>query len=230
MSSDDRRDQGQDATDALLLAYRSGLFPMAHPFSGAIMWCSPEMRGVLPLTEQDGLHVSRSLERRIRSGWFELRADTDFEEVVHRCAADREDGSWIDGRIVRWYRDLFERGHAHCMEAWRTDPGTGTEELVGGVYGVSIGSAFFGESMFSRPLERLPNGERHPLDGADASKVCLIALVRHLRACGYELFDTQFQNDHIEQFGVHEIPQEEYLERLESSVDRPDAWRPLGGA
>jgi len=229
VSPADGRKPAHDAVSALLDAYRSGLFPMAHPVSGAIMWCSPEMRGILPMTKQDGLHVSRSLERRIRSGWFELRADTDFENVLHECAAARDDGSWIDGRIVGWYCALFERGHAHCIEAWRTDPETGTREMVGGVYGVSIGAAFFGESMFSRPRARLQNGDRHPLDGADASKVCLIELVRHLGACGYELFDTQFQNEHIAQFGVHEIPHEAYLEKLAAAADRPDAWRAFDG-
>jgi len=217
-----------NTADALLLAYQNGLFPMADPDSGAMYWCSPEMRGILPLTEADGLHISRSLARTIRRDRFMLRTDTRFEDVVRACAYRPEDGgSWIDERIVRWYTTLFEQGNAHCIEAYVTDPANDEEVLVGGVYGVSIGRAFFGESMFSRPRPRLPNGSRHPLDGADASKVCLVSLAKHLHACGYALFDTQFQNDHIEQFGVIEIPREDYLERLLIACGSANAWAPF---
>lgn len=232
MSRDRGQRGGAGVVEALLDAYRSGLFPMAHPELGTIVWLSPEERGVLPLCEDEGLHVSRSLARRMRSGWFELRCDTDFEGVVRACAVDREDGSWIDDRIVRWYAALHARGHAHCVEAWRADPATGESRMVGGVYGVSIGAAFFGESMFSRPRPRTADGSRDPLDGSDASKVCLVALVRHLHACGFTLFDTQFGNEHIDQFGVVEIPRGAYERRLAAAVGEAERWRdfPRGGA
>jgi len=229
-----RRPQPENSTGGvvrfLLAAYRCGLFPMADPESGIIHWCSPRMRGVLPLTHDEGLRVPRSLRRRINSRYFTIRCDTCFERVVRACAVrPPEEGSWIDERIVRWYTRLHDAGHAHCLEAWCTNE-TGEEHLVGGVYGVCIGAAFFGESMFSRPRPRLPSGQRHPLDGTDASKVCLVALIEHLRACGYTLFDTQMHNEHIAQFGVHEITRDEYLERLEHATNRDDAWRDIARA
>lgn len=229
-----RRNVGEGKTggvvEVLVAAYRSGLFPMAEPYTGTIVWCSPEMRGVLPLREAEGLHLSRSVRRAVRRGRFEIRCDTSFERVVRACAVRSEaEGTWIDERIVRWYGAMHEADRAHCFEAWRTDPATGEERLVGGVYGVSIGAAFFGESMFSRPRPRREDGSRDPFDGTDASKVCLIELVRHLDACGYEMFDTQMWNEHIAQFGVREIPRDDYLERLDRACRAGDAWRDFDG-
>ena len=151
-----------------------------------------------------------------------MTSDACFERVIRACAERTdEDGTWIDERIVRWYVALHRAGYAHSVEAWRGD------ELVGGVYGVSIGGAFFGESMFSRPRPRLADGSRDPIDGADASKVALVTLAGHLHACGYTLFDTQFQNDHIAQFGVVEITREAYFERLREACEGPDRWRAI---
>ena len=157
--SNDRR---QEITPQLLLkAYSCGLFPMAELADDPeLFWVEPEMRGVIPL---DRFHVPRSLAKVVRSGRFELRRDTAFEEVMAECAAATADrpSTWINSTIRRLYSDLFHLGHAHTVEAWRDD------RLVGGLYGVSLGAAFFGESMFSRET--------------DASKVCLVHLVDHLR-------------------------------------------------
>lgn len=233
MLSDQRRIVG-----ALLDAYRQGAFPMADPDTGDLNFYTADPRGILPLDPPNAFHVPRSLHRRLRSGWFDIRADTAFEGVVRGCALPRprEPVSWIDDRIVDLYTLLHRAGHAHSVEAWRTDAATGDEHLVGGIYGVSIGAAFFGESMFSLPRPRATspaaNGHaaaarRHPLDGTDASKVCLAHLVHHLRARGYTLFDTQLVNPHIARFGCVEIPAADYLRRLAEAVERPVAWGAL---
>lgn len=228
--------------EALLDAYRRGYFPMAEPapawrpWGGShIFWPSPDPRGVLPLTPNDGLHVPRRLERRLRDGSFILRCDTAFDAVIEGCAAPRtptdpheEEGTWIDGTIRGWFNTLHEEGHAHSIEAWRRHPVTGEERLVGGVYGLAIGAAFFGESMFHTASPRLADGSRDPFDGTDASKVCLVTLVRHLDSLGFRLFDTQMVTEHVRGFGAREISRREYLHRLREAVDGPDLWRPLG--
>lgn len=195
----------------------------------------------MPL-EEPAFHVPRSVEKRIRSQKFQLTSDHDFEGVIRACAeptASRggKQGSWIDDQIIAIYTALARHGHAHSIEAWLSVAQTqsnaastskaGTENdassertdriLVGGIYGVSIGSAFFAESMFCRP-------ER---GGTDASKVCLVTLVRHLRTLGYTLLDVQLANPHTERFGVIEIPREQYLKRLRNSTDASDPWKPL---
>lgn len=144
----------------LLSAYAQGYFPMGDPESGEIHWYSPDPRGHLPL---DSFHVPDSLRKRVRSGVFEIRLDTEFEEVMRQCARPRrgQPETWINEEIIRAYVDAHRRGFAHSVEAWRQG------RLVGGLYGMSIHAAFFGESMFSRP----------DLGGTDASKVCLVALV-----------------------------------------------------
>lgn len=180
--------------DALLRAYAYGVFPMAESRDDPhLYWIDPERRGILPL---DGFHVPRRLRRRVRSGVFDVRIDTAFREVMLGCAAaaPERDGTWINDRIVSLYCELHQRGHAHSVECWRD----GT--LVGGLYGVSIGAAFFGESMFSR--------------ATDASKVALVHLVARLVAGGYRLLDTQFVTEHLEQFGAIEIPRDAYRARL----------------
>lgn len=185
----------------LLRAYAAGIFPMAESAqSDALFWFDPERRGILPL---DAVHVPRRLRRTVRSGPFEVRIDGDFRAVIEACAEPRPDRptTWINRDIVRLYCELHEGGFAHSVECW------GEGRLVGGLYGVSLGAAFFGESMFSRRT--------------DASKVALIHLVARLRAAGYRLLDTQFVTEHLGRFGAVEIPRAEYRRRLASAVALP---------
>jgi leucyl/phenylalanyl-tRNA---protein transferase len=183
----------------LLRAYASGIFPMADR-RGRISWYAPDPRAVL---EHERLRVSRSLRATVRQARFEIRVDTCFEQVMRACAAPRTDGegTWISEEFVWCYGVLHEHGFAHSVEAWRDD------HLVGGLYGVSIGAAFMGESMFSRE--------------ADASKVCLVSLVERLRARGYRLHDTQFLTPHLERMGAGLISRAEYERRLHAAVVTP---------
>lgn len=216
----------------LLAAYAQGYFPMAEPprrsrrhgepaGPGPIRWYNPDPRAVIPLGidgEEGEFHVSRSLRRRLRSGVFELTTDTDFEGVIRACAEPRpgREETWIDERIIAAYTALHRAGHAHSIEARLAGAGPGAP-MVGGIYGVSIGGAFFAESKFSRP----------ELGGTDASKVCLAHLVAHLRRRGFTLLDVQFWNPHLDQFGVVEIPRAEYLRRLHEAVAREVEWLPF---
>jgi leucyl/phenylalanyl-tRNA--protein transferase len=181
----------------LVGAYASGWFPMAS--DGEIRWYSPDPRGILPL---DAVHVPRRLARVARQGPFRIEIDRAFADVIRACASDDRDlsdpGSWIDDEIIESYTALHEQGIAHSVETWLGD------RLVGGLYGVALRGAFFGESMFHRET--------------DASKVALIALVERLRGRGYALLDTQWVTPHLEQFGAVEIPREDYLQRLEQSL------------
>ena len=190
--------------DLLLRAYGCGIFPMAESADDpGIFFVEPKMRGVLPL---DAFHVPRRLARTVRSGRFELRTDTAFERVVELCAEavpDRPD-TWINGRIRTLYTELFRMGHAHSVESWSDGA------LVGGLYGVSLHGAFFGESMFSR--------------ATDASKVALVHLVERLRAGGYILLDTQFLTGHLARFGAVEVPRDEYLELLQAALKVDARW------
>ena len=185
------------AADALLSAYASGWFPMAVA-PGDIRWYSPDPRGIIPL---DTFHVSRRLARSLRQHRFEIRVDTSFRAVIQACA-EREDadGDWIDEEIIESYCALHERGFAHSVETWQDGV------LVGGLYGVAIQGAFFGESMF------------HTV--TDASKAALVALVDRLRARGYRLLDTQWVTDHLAQFGAIEIPRRRYLRMLDEALKR----------
>ena len=220
----------EDQIEILLGAYASGAFPMCDPSTGEIGFYTADPRALLPL--DDRLHVPRSVAREIRRGRFAFRTDTDFAGVVAGCAAPRrghgEDDRWLDERIARWVCGLHAAGHAHSIEAWATDD-AGEEHLVGGVYGVSIGTAFFGESMFHRARPRRADGSRDPIDGTGASSAALVVLLRHLAACGYELFDAQMPNPHTERFGIELIPIELYGERLARATRQPDAWRLLEG-
>jgi len=195
------------SSDRLLAAYRRGWFPMADPLTGAIEWFNPDPRAVFPL---EAFHVPDSLARVVRGGRFDIRCDTAFEEVVLSCAAprDRDDLTWIDERIVAAYLSLHEDGHAHSVEAWREG------RLVGGLYGVHVGAAFMGESMFRRD---------EPI-ATDASKVCLVHLVRWLQCRGFRMLDTQFYTDHLGQFGCVEIPREVYLSRLTAATEHVVPW------
>jgi len=192
--------------DLVLRAYRAGLFPMAEGRnSGRLYWLDPKMRGTLPL---DRFHLPRSLRRTVLSDRFEVTADTDFPGVLAGCAAPapgRED-SWINPEIEDLFNALARMGNAHSIEV--RQGGT----LVGGLYGIRIGAAFFGESMFSR--------------ADDASKVALVHLVVRLRRGGFTLLDTQFLNDHLARFGAEEIPQADYRKRLALAVDRSATWLP----
>ena len=183
--------------DLLVSAYASGWFPMAVA-SGEIRWFSPDPRGIIPL---DAFHVSRRLARVVRSGAFTIHINRDFAQVVRACAlAERDDeaGTWIDQEIYESYCALHAAGYAHSVEAWQE------EELAGGLYGVALGGAFFGESMFHRVT--------------DASKVALVALVERMRERGFTLLDTQWTTEHLEQFGAAEIPREDYLKRLAAAL------------
>jgi leucyl/phenylalanyl-tRNA---protein transferase len=185
--------------DTLVSAYASGWFPMAVE-PGDIQWFSPDPRGIIPL---DAFHVPSRLARVLRQERFDIAVDRDFEAVIRACASrPDEDGSWIDAEIIESYVALHRRGHAHSVEAWRNGA------LAGGLYGVALGGAFFGESMFHRE--------------PDASKVALAALVERLRARGFRLLDVQWVTRHLEQFGAREIPRRRYLRLLEAAI-RVDA-------
>jgi leucyl/phenylalanyl-tRNA---protein transferase len=180
--------------EILLSAYAQGIFPMADPDSGEIQWFSPDPRAVMDL---DDFHVPRTLRQVIRQQRFEVRINSAFEAVM-RCCADREEGTWISEDIIEAYTHLHALGFAHSVECHREG------ELAGGLYGVSIGGAFFGESMFHQVR--------------DASKVALAALVERLRTREFALLDVQFMTEHLARFGARRIPRREYLRRLAGAI------------
>ena len=186
---------------SVLQAYVSGFFPMGDA-DGTIHWITSDPRFVLPI---GGLRVSKSLRRLDRQKPFELRVDTQFRRVMEHCAQDRseENRSWILPRMIDVYSELHRQGYAHSVEAWLGGV------LVGGLYGVAIGGAFFGESMFTR----------RELGGGNSSKLCLLELERRLAAGGYTLLDSQEANDHMAQFGGEEISFDEYLTRLHGALE-----------
>jgi leucyl/phenylalanyl-tRNA--protein transferase len=188
--------------DALLVikAYAQGIFPMADE-DGAIHWYAPDPRAIL---EHDHLRISRSLRATIRRGVYDIRMDTAFEAVMRCCAAREE--TWITEAFISTYTHLHTLGLAHSLEAWQHG------KLVGGLYGVSLRGAFMGESMFSQ--------------ATDASKVCLVALVDHLKGRGYTLHDTQFLTSHLQSLGVTEIPRTVYEQRLRAALQLPCTWEP----
>ena len=184
--------------ELLLQAYAAGIFPMAESAEDPeLYWVDPTRRGVLPL---DAFHVPRRLRRTLRHAPFEIRCDSAFEAVLRGCAepAPERPQTWINERIVELYVELARRGAAHSVETWHAG------ELVGGLYGVQLGAAFFGESMFSRVT--------------DASKVALVHLVARLRHGGFRLLDTQFVTDHLRQFGATEISRRDYQIRLAAAL------------
>ncbi|SNY93792.1 leucyl/phenylalanyl-tRNA--protein transferase [Cohaesibacter sp. ES.047] len=182
----------------LLRAYACGIFPMAEDANDAtVLWIEPDFRGVIPL---DSFHAPRRLLRTMRNSPFDIRVDSAFGAVMDACAEAAPDrpSTWINDQIHDLYRSLFDMGHCHSVEIWDED------RLVGGLYGVSLGTAFFGESMFSR--------ER------DTSKMALVHLVDRLKVGGYTLLDAQFITDHLKQFGALEVPKAEYHELLEHAL------------
>ncbi len=186
------------APDRLVAAYRAGIFPMDT--DGRLAWYRPDPRGVIPL---DGrFHVSKNLAKLVARGVFEVRTDTAFRQVMTACAA--RDETWITPRLVEAYTRLHAQGLAHSVECWQGGA------LVGGLYGVALGGAFFGESMFSR--------------ARDASKVALVRLVERLRAGGYGLLDTQFVTPHLAGFGAFEVRAREYEKMLAEALCRPARW------
>ncbi|SEH34879.1 leucyl/phenylalanyl-tRNA--protein transferase [Magnetospirillum fulvum] len=195
--------------DLLLHAYAAGIFPMARSRTDPrLYWVDPELRGILPL---DGFRVSHRLRRTLRRGEVEIRCDSAFEAVMRACGeatSDRPE-TWINDSIIRLFVDLHERGLAHSVEAWQG------EALVGGLYGLALGGAFFGESMFSRRT--------------DASKVALVHLVARLKAGGFRLLDTQFVTAHLSQFGAIEIPRQDYRRRLSDALHCPAQFDPSPG-
>jgi leucyl/phenylalanyl-tRNA--protein transferase len=187
--------------ELLLRAYATGVFPMAEEADNPeIFWVRPEKRGVLPF---ENFHVSRSLRKTVRQGRFDIRYDTDFAGVITGCASGSGERArtWINRPIREAYGKLFDLGYCHTVEAWRDG------NLVGGLYGIALGSAFFGESMFSR--------ER------DASKVCLVHLISHLIEKNFTLLDTQFTTNHLETFGAVEVPRRQYQKMLENALAQP---------
>jgi leucyl/phenylalanyl-tRNA---protein transferase len=197
-----------DLTPELILrAYRAGIFPMAEDAaSDDLFWVSPEKRGIIPL---DASHTSKSLRKTLKSHPYSMKVDTDFEAVIEGCATagTERDTTWINAAIRRLYGALFKRGDVHTVEVWDGPA------LVGGLYGVSMGAAFFGESMFHRKT--------------DCSKIAMAHLLDRLRAGGYRLCDTQFVTDHLKTFGGIEIPREDYEVRLADALQHEGDWRAI---
>ncbi|MDG6094978.1 leucyl/phenylalanyl-tRNA--protein transferase [Acetobacter sp. AN02] len=195
-------------TPALMLsAYAAGLFPMAsHEDPEELDWYDPDPRGVIPL---DDFHLPRRLRRTVLSGRFRVTADTAFRDVMLGCAAPApgRESTWINTEIIRLFTELHEKGFGHSIEVWKDD------ELAGGLYGVALGGAFFGESMFSRTT--------------DASRTALVHLTARLRLCGFILLDTQFGTEHLSRFGGVEIPRSHYKAMLEKAVNMPCCWRDM---
>ncbi|WP_439572584.1 leucyl/phenylalanyl-tRNA--protein transferase [Phreatobacter sp.] len=190
--------------EVLLRAYACGIFPMSESADDpGLYWVEPQRRGIIPL---DRLVVSSRLARTVRSGRYEIRFDSDFGAVVDACAAPGEGRgtTWINARIRRLYGALFRIGHCHTVEAWEDGA------LVGGLYGVSLGAAFFGESMFHR--------------ARDASKVALVHLVAGLLQGGYRLLDTQFVTDHLRSLGAVEVSRTDYRRLLDRAIGEPARW------
>ena len=208
----------------LLRAYAEGVFPWFNE-GDPILWWSPDPRAIIEL---DNLHVSRSLARTIRSGKFRITANRTFGAVMRGCGERHDEGTWITKQMLAAYEDLHRIGHAHSIEVWLQDSGFRIQDsdtqvsreapaerdkldgwtLAGGIYGVSIGAAFAGESMFHRVT--------------DASKVALVALVGRLKERGYELFDVQMRTDHTTRMGATDLPRAEYLKRLRAAVAKTD--------
>jgi leucyl/phenylalanyl-tRNA--protein transferase len=207
-------DEPGPTLELLVEAYRQGVFPMARSRHGPTEWLRADPRALLPLSPPD-FRVRRSLAKRVRSGRFAVTFDAAFHAVIEACAEPRPESpdTWLNDELIELYKQMHRAGLAHSVEAWlNADHLSGCDrgELVGGLYGVSLGGAFFGESMFSRISE--------------ASQVCLVKLVEHLRHQGFALLDVQFANPHLQQFGVFEIPHQQYMLRLREALALPVTW------
>ncbi len=211
------RDDEHAQVRAALAAYARGWFPMYDPETAVTHWVQPTERGILPLEDASapsGFRVSRSLRAVVRSGRFVVTSDTAFGRVIRACADKslRGDETWLSPDIIALFEALHRTGHAHSVEAW-VDHGRGAE-LVGGLYGLAIGSVFCGESMFCDATR----------GGSNASKVCLVHLVGHLRRQGFTMLDAQLTNPHLLQFGCYVIDQSVYEERLHTAVKDRRPW------
>ncbi len=195
--------------EMLVWAYARGIFPMAEHRRGEAEWFSADPRAVLPL---DGFKASHSLRQRMRRGDYEIRVDTAFESVIRHCSQPRpgHPETWINEQIIDAFVRAHEAGLAHSVEAWTRPKGAEPAKLVGGLYGMALGGAFFGESMFSR--------------ATDASKVCLAHLVDRLKSRGFVLLDVQMNSAHMAQFGTIDIPAKEYLRQLEAALVIDASW------
>ncbi|MGD8829966.1 MAG: leucyl/phenylalanyl-tRNA--protein transferase [Pseudomonadales bacterium] len=205
---------GELNTEWLLAAYRHGIFPWFDSDASPILWWCPDPRAVI---YPERVRITRSLAKRLRHGGFEVTADTAFAEVLKGCAAERRGragatGTWITTRMKRAYQALHELGFAHAIEVWRPAPDTGARELVGGLYGVSLGRMFFGESMFSR----VP----------DASKVALCHLARQLIGWEFWLIDCQLTNPHLTRMGAEEMRRDEFIALVERNAHQPTRQGP----
>jgi leucyl/phenylalanyl-tRNA--protein transferase len=196
--------------ELLLDAYAHGIFPMAESADAAdLFWVDPDDRGILPL---ENFHISKRQRNKLKRNLFEIRIDSDFISVIENCAAARRDSddTWINAEIIALYHTLFKRGFCHTVEVWHRD------EMVGGLYGIALGGAFFGESMFHKVT--------------DASKIALAHLVHRLRVGGYTLLDTQFVTDHLRSLGAVEIPRAHYHQKLRHALRIDgDFYRLAGG-
>ena len=190
--------------ELILRAYQAGIFPMAEDADADdLFWVSPQLRGIIPL---DAVHISKSLRKTLKTHPYSVRVDTDFAGVIHGCASygTERDSTWINAAIRRLYGQLYERGYVHTVEVWDG------LDLVGGLYGVSIGAVFFGESMFHRKT--------------DCSKIAMAHLLQRLQAGHYRLLDTQFVTDHLRTFGGIEVPREDYELRLADALSHDADW------
>ncbi len=189
--------------ELIIHGYHIGIFPMADSAHGKVRWYLPKMRAIIPL---DNFHISRSLRQVISKKTFDIRFNSDFRSVIMNCAYPRDKcgETWISKDIIFAYYKLHELGYAHSVEAYQAD------NLVGGLYGVSIGGAFFGESMFYKV--------------SNASKVALFALVTHLKEREFKLLDSQFMNENVQRFGAIEIPHSEYISRLNEAIEAPTSF------
>ena len=219
--------EGMSRVDGMLEMYRRGWFPMAglDGDPNVIEWTQPRQRCLIPL--DDRFHIPRTLAAKVRQHRFSITSDQAFAQVIHSCAADRPASEvWLHPDIIEAFLDLHAAGHAHSVEAWLPAPekvpdGTFLREgmiLVGGLYGLALGGAFCGESMFSRP----------EMGGTDASKVCLVHLVKHLRYKNFGLLDAQLHNAHTAQFGTIQVPARAYQQELGQHAGRMIDWNPFG--
>jgi leucyl/phenylalanyl-tRNA---protein transferase len=211
----------EQAVERILSLYRHGWFPMNQEWDdlegeAETRWVQPELRGIIPL-EESKFHIASTLRAKVRGAKFEITTDAAFDRVIEECAqpAEGRETTWLDSEITSSFLLLHRAGRAHSVEAWT--PNGSSRVLVGGLYGLAMGRVFCGESMFSRP----------ELGGTDASKVCLVHLVHHLRTRGFVMLDAQLNNDHLAQFGCHEIPRLEYMKVVAAHAEDQVEWQPF---